>query len=98
MKICLLNKLVKPTVTDRDIGDLVHYELIGIQREFSINEGIIIFVANHFIEYIIKCVAVESDTTGQLSLSLYILISTLHKDNFVYCPNSHLTYDAWREI
>ena len=32
---------MKPTVTDRDIGDLVHYELIGIQREFLINEGII---------------------------------------------------------
>ena len=48
---------MKPTVTDRDIGDLVHYEFIGIQTEFSINEGIIIFVANNFIEYIIKCVA-----------------------------------------
>ena len=50
-------KLVKLTVTDRDIGDLVHYEFIGIQKEFSINEGIIIFVANHFIEYIMKCVS-----------------------------------------
>ena len=48
---------MKPTVTDRDIGDLVHYEFIGIQRDFSINEGITIFVANYFIEYIIKCVS-----------------------------------------
>ena len=55
---------MKPTVTDRDIGDLVHYEFIGIQREFSINEGIIIFVANNFIEYIIKCVAKSQTRLG----------------------------------
>ncbi|KAM5303185.1 cadherin-related family member 4-like isoform 2-T3 [Glossophaga mutica] len=31
-------KLVKLTATDRDIGDSVHYEFIGTQKEFSINE------------------------------------------------------------
>ncbi|KAM8770082.1 cadherin-related family member 4-like [Rhynchonycteris naso] len=31
-------KLVKLTATDRDIGDLVHYEFIGTQKEFSVNE------------------------------------------------------------
>lgn len=36
-------KLVKLTATDRDIGDSVHYEFIGTQKEFSINEGKIIF-------------------------------------------------------
>lgn len=44
-------KLVKLTATDRDIGDSVHYEFIGTQKEFSINEGIIIFIANCFIKY-----------------------------------------------
>lgn len=34
-------KLVKLTATDRDIGDSVHYEFIGTQKEFSISEGII---------------------------------------------------------
>lgn len=37
-------KLVKLTASDRDIGDLVHYEFIGTQKEFSINEGTIIFL------------------------------------------------------
>ena len=36
-------KLVKLTATDRDIGDSVHYEFIDTQKEFSVNEGIIIF-------------------------------------------------------
>ncbi|XP_057360439.1 cadherin-related family member 3-like isoform X2 [Manis pentadactyla] len=31
-------KLVKLTATDRDTGDSVHYEFIGTQKEFSINE------------------------------------------------------------
>ncbi|KAM6202294.1 cadherin-related family member 4-like [Rhynchocyon petersi] len=31
-------KLVKLTATDRDIGDSVHFEFIGTQKEFSINE------------------------------------------------------------
>nr|XP_012634942.1 cadherin-23 [Microcebus murinus] len=31
-------KLVTLIATDRDIGDLVHYEFIGTQKEFSINE------------------------------------------------------------
>ncbi|KAM9650802.1 LOW QUALITY PROTEIN: cadherin-related family member 4-like [Trichechus inunguis] len=31
-------KLVKLTATDGDIGDSVHYEFIGTQKEFSINE------------------------------------------------------------
>ncbi|XP_077652556.1 cadherin-related family member 4-like [Urocitellus parryii] len=30
--------LVKLTATDRDIGDSVHYEFLGTQKEFSINE------------------------------------------------------------
>ena len=48
-------KLVKLTATDRDIGDSVHYEFIGTQKEFSINEGII-FIANYFIKHNIKYV------------------------------------------
>lgn len=36
-------KLAKFTATDRDIEDTVHYEFISIQKEFAINEGIIIF-------------------------------------------------------
>lgn len=32
-------KLVKLTATDRDIDDSVHFEFIGTQKEFSINEG-----------------------------------------------------------
>lgn len=35
-------KLAKFMATDRDIEDDVHYELIGTQKEFAINEGIII--------------------------------------------------------
>lgn len=35
--------LVKLTATDRDIGDSVHYEFIGTQKEFSISEGIIFY-------------------------------------------------------
>ncbi|KAM7120548.1 cadherin-related family member 3-like isoform 2-T2 [Molossus nigricans] len=31
-------KLLKLTATDRDIGDSVHYEFIGTQKEFAINE------------------------------------------------------------
>lgn len=46
-------KLVKLTATDRDIGDSVHYEFIGTQKEFSISEGIT-FIAGHFIKYNIK--------------------------------------------
>lgn len=47
-------KLVKLTATDRDIGDLVHNECIGTQKEFLINEGIVFFAANHLIKYNIK--------------------------------------------
>lgn len=47
-------KLVKLTATDRDIGNWIHYEFIGTQKEFSMNEGIIL-VANNFLKYIIKC-------------------------------------------
>lgn len=36
-------KLLELTATDRDIGDLVHYEFISTWKEFSINEGMIIF-------------------------------------------------------
>ncbi|KAM9216308.1 LOW QUALITY PROTEIN: cadherin-related family member 3-like [Dugong dugon] len=37
-KLLVRTKLVKLTATDRDIGDSVHYEFIGTQKEFSINE------------------------------------------------------------
>lgn len=47
-------KLVKLTATDRDIGDLGHFECIGIQKEFLINEGRVFFVFNHLIKYNVK--------------------------------------------
>jgi hypothetical protein len=44
-------KLAKFMATDRDIGDTVHYEFIGTQKEFAINEGIIIFIVSHLKIY-----------------------------------------------
>nr|XP_054093344.1 cadherin-12-like isoform X3 [Callithrix jacchus] len=41
-------KLIKLTAIDRDIGDLVHYEVIGTQKEYSINEGITKFYGESF--------------------------------------------------
>lgn len=46
-------KLAKFTATDRDIEDVVHYEFIGTQKAFAIDEGIIIFMANHFRKHAI---------------------------------------------
>lgn len=48
-------KVAKFTATDRDIEDTVHYEFIGTQKEFAINEGITIFIVSHFKKYTIKC-------------------------------------------
>ena len=84
---------MKPTVTDRDIGDLVHYELIGIQREFSINEGIIIFVANHFIEYIIKCVA-----KSQTQLGNFHFVKLMQHCVKYYKQMDVRTRQTWRQI
>lgn len=47
-------KLAKFTATDRDIEDAIHYEFIGTQKVFVINEGIIIFLVNHFRKHTVK--------------------------------------------
>jgi hypothetical protein len=46
-------KLIKLIATDRDIEGSVHYEFIAAQKEFSLNEGIMISESIlHLLKYV----------------------------------------------